>query len=550
MSWKPSKKPSRFPGWVPPRLRGFIRWCVKWGLVALALLLAVALFYFYLALKYDLGEVARMPERTVVLDRHGIEFAAVHGERRRLITRGEIPEVMVQALRAREDLRFPDHHGIDMRGLARATVRNVGDMSFTQGASTLTMQLTRNTYGLHAKSLHRKLLEMAITLRIENRYSKDEILVHYLNRIYFGAGCHGVEEAAQTYFGRSVSELNTGECAMLVGIIRGPHLFSPFRNPEGARVQRDEVLGRMAECGFLTGEEKTAAMNDPVRLVPEGDRNRDSSYLRETVRSQLQVILDQHDIRAGGLRIHTTVDAAAQKRFQSRLAKPFPAIEGREVSGLQAALVSLDPGTGGVLALCGGRDYGTSPFNRAYLARRDLGPAFTPFLTAMALERNQLAIDGHPVQTGRQLGVEETIRLCKRLGFAGPFAASEDLYRGTVAASPVELARAAATLTAQGKQTEPYVISRITDATGSVLYQRTPPSTQVIRKDAADEAAGLLAGNNTPFSAVTPSRRDAWAVSLGGESVTVLWLGHDKPQAIGPPAAVKKTLAGLLGAQR
>lgn len=546
MSWKPSEKPSRFPTWVPLRLRGFIRWSIKWGLVALTILIAVGLFYFYLACQYNLSEVGRMPERSVVLDRYGIEFAAIHGERRRPLAREEIPDVMVQALRAREDMRFPDHHGIDLKGLVRATVRNIRDGSFTQGASTLTMQLTRNTYDLRAKSLHRKLLEMAITLRIEGRYSKDEILTHYLNRIYFGAGCHGVEEAAQTYFGRSVAELNTGECAMLVGIIRGPHLFSPLRNLDGAMIQRDEVLERMQVCDFLSEEEKAAALAEPIRLVEAKERNRNSSYLRETIRAQLQVILDQHDIRAGGLRIHTTVDAALQKRLQSRLSRPFLSLEGKEVTDLQAALVSLDSETGGILALCGGRDYKTSPYNRAYLARRDLGSAFTPFLTAMALERNKVAIAGQPVQTGRQLGVEETTRLSKRLGFSGPFAETEDLYRGTIAASPVELATAAATLAAEGRQPETFVISHITDMSGRTLYRRNPPSSQVIRKDAAAEAVTLFSPKNKPFTAVTSSRHDAWAVSIREKRVTALWLGHDQPQKIGSSSSVRKALAQLL----
>ena len=182
--------------------------------------MAIAIFYFYLALKFDLSEVAKIPERSTVLDRHGETYGLIHGERRRVITRDELPDVMVQALRAREDLRFYDHSGVDIKGLARATLRNIKDWSFTQGASTLTMQLARNSYDdMSAKSLHRKFLEIALTLRIEGRYSKDEILANYLNRIYFGSGCHGVEEAAQTYFGRPVSELNTGESAMLIGII-------------------------------------------------------------------------------------------------------------------------------------------------------------------------------------------------------------------------------------------------------------------------------------------------------------------------------------------
>ena len=546
MSWRPASKPSRFPDWVPMRVRGLIRWLIKWGLVMLTILVAVGLFYFYLALQYNLADVARIPERSMVLDRHGAEFAAIHGERRRLIHRNEIPDVMVKALLAREDVRFLEHSGIDVRSLARAALRNIKDRSFTQGASTLTMQLTRNTYELRAKSLHRKFLEMAITFRIEAHYEKDEILTHYLNRIYFGAGCHGVQEAAQTYFGKSVVDLNTGECALLVGIIRGPHLFSPFRDLEGAKTQRDEVLERMVVCGLLTEEEKQAAFAEPIRLVDTKSRNVSRSYLDEIIRSQLQVILDEHDIRAGGLRIHTTVDVAAQQRLQKALSQPLEPVEGNQVTKLQAAVVSLDAQTGGLLALCGGRDYQTSPFNRAYLVRRDLGSAFTPFLSAMALERNQLAIPEQPVQTGRQLGVKETIRLSKRFGFTGPFAENEDLFRGVVAASPVELARAAAVLEADGGKPDIFVISKIVDASDRLLYERRPSSLQVVRKDIAHEAAEFLSENEGPLVTVTSSHHDAWAISADDGRVTVFWCGHDQPKKIGSSTAIKKALSTVI----
>src|SRR5690606_5231649 len=156
-----------------------------------------------------------------------------------------LPDFLVKALQAREDARFFDHAGVDFRGLARATVRNLKDRDFTQGASTLTMQLARNTYDIRAKSLHRKFLEIALTLRIEARYSKDEIPAHYLTRIYSGAGAEDIEQAARTYCGRSVLALNESDCAMIAGIIRGPHIFSPLRDFEAALEQRDQTLARM-----------------------------------------------------------------------------------------------------------------------------------------------------------------------------------------------------------------------------------------------------------------------------------------------------------------
>lgn len=532
------------PSWVP----GPVRWAVKWGMIACAVAFFVGLYYLYLASQFDMAEVEKMPERSVILDRKGDAFTYIHGERRRSITRDEIPEVMVQALRAREDLHFPEHYGIDMKGLVRATLRNIKDLSFTQGASTLTMQLARNTYEMRAKSLHRKFLEMALTLRIENHYSKDEILTHYLNRIYFGAGCHGVEEASQTYFDRSTKDLNAGECAMLVGIIRGPHLFSPFRNMDGALDQRDEVLARMVICEFMTAEEAGQAKMDPIRLVSELDRSRGSSYVRESIRNQLQVLLEKHDIRDGGLRIHTTLDGPSQKECDKKMAEPFAGLEKEVVGKLQGAMVKMEPKTGGILAISGGRSFQESSFNRAYRAKRDLGPAYAPFLSALAEERGKISIAGKPVQTGLQLGVEETKRLSKRLGFSGPFQDTEDLYRGAIAVTPMELAVATSILVNHGKRPDEHFILKITDEQERTLYEYQPTTSQAIRADAAKAAYAEIKSSDGQklLVSTTGSRRDAWGITVKDSVVTIVWLGYDDPQKIGHSKVIEKSVQDLL----
>ncbi|MCH1510751.1 MAG: transglycosylase domain-containing protein, partial [Akkermansiaceae bacterium] len=182
-------------------LRRSIRrlWAFTWraGLTLLVPLLGVVSWYVWQASKFDLSLVEKMPARTVLIDRNGVEYGTIHGENRRLITNSEISDFLRKALFAREDSRFLEHEGVDLIGLARATVRNLKDRDFTQGASTLSMQLARNTYELREKkSLNRKFLEIALTYRIEANFTKDEILTHYLNRIYFGSGCNGIEEAA------------------------------------------------------------------------------------------------------------------------------------------------------------------------------------------------------------------------------------------------------------------------------------------------------------------------------------------------------------------
>ncbi len=211
---------------LPAWLHGPIVLLFQLSVVAAIAMLGVAFFYFLVASKFDLDEVSKIPSGTVFFDRDGQEITASGLGGRKTVERAEIPDFMVEALAAREDARFFEHNGIDFRGLARAMVRNVKDRDFTQGASTLTMQLARNTYDMRAKSLHRKAVEIALTMRIESRFSKDQILTNYLNRIYFGSGAYGVEQAARIYFGKTTSQLHPGECAMLMGIIRGPHIFS------------------------------------------------------------------------------------------------------------------------------------------------------------------------------------------------------------------------------------------------------------------------------------------------------------------------------------
>jgi len=559
MSWRPANQPSRVPGWVPVP----VRWALKWGSWLALILLCVALYYVYLASGFDMRKVAKMPEHSVILDRNGKEFAFIHGERRQSITREEIPDTMVKALYAREDLHFPEHSGIDVKGLVRATLRNIKDWSFTQGASTLTMQLARNTYDMRAKSLHRKFLEIALTLRIEQNYSKDEILTLYLNRIYFGAGCHGVGEASETYFGRPPKALNLGECAMLVGIIRGPHVFCPFRNWEAAVTQRDEVLDRMVRSEFLTEEEAEEAKLIPIRLVPEKERSKGSSYAKENIRYFLQIILAQNDIRDGGLKIFTTLDADLQRRCDPVISGPIPNLDPKNqtelgVDGLQAAMVKLDVHTGGILAICGGRSFQESPFNRAYRAKRDLGPAFTPFLSALAKERGKVAIPGKPVQTGRQLGVKETIRLCKRLDFSGPYQKTEDLYRGAIGVTPMELAVATSILANEGKKPDPHFILKIIDQKGDVLYSYEKSNKQAISKNAAKDAfadfpqSKGVKGEKGAKQLVTTtgSRRDAWGIQVKtlnlNPVVTILWMGYDTPKRLGDSKVIVNTTQEML----
>lgn len=558
-TWRPIPRPPFWKRWLPAWLHGpasIIGWA---SLIGGICLLGVGFFYFLLAMRYDLEEVARLPAGSTFLDRKGLELPSPSGSGQRLARREDIPDFLVKALQAREDARFFDHAGVDIRGLARATARNLKDRDFTQGASTLSMQLSRNTFDMRAKSLHRKFLEIALTLRLESHYKKDEILTHYLNRIYFGSGAHGIEQASRTYFDKSVRELDEAECALLVGIIRGPHIFSPLRNPEAAIEQRAQTLKRMLVMGLITAERRDGLAGAPLQLADEDQRGSQRSYAMEAARREFERILDDLDIRLGGLQVRTTLDAAWQERLENELARAVVALEGEtswkhpahsghlpgeDPDYLQYAAVTLETRTGATLALIGGRDYGHSRFDRTH-SRRDLGSAFEPFVAAAASERGKLVLPGRPIQTGRQIGAAEVERIAKRCGIGGPFHGEpDDIFRGSVSASPLQMSIGLATLGNKGKRPKPFLIQEIRDAEGNVLYTAKPYLSPALSPHAADEAASVLhrqAGTRC-FTGATGSERDAWTLRLGPSGSTAIWIGFDKPTAI----AAKPRLKSLL----
>jgi len=557
-TWRPLAKTPLWKRYLPAWLHGPVALAFQLLVAAAVIGLGVVFFYFILASRFDMDEVAKLPREAVFLDRTGKELEVAGASGRRMVERGEIPDFMVKALAAREDARFFEHGGVDFRGLARATVRNVKDRDFTQGASTLTMQLARNTYEMRAKSLHRKALEIALTLRIESRYSKDEILTNYLNRIYFGAGAYGVEQAARTYFGKTTAELHPGECAMIVGIIRGPHIFSPLRNMEAAVEQRDQTLARMVDAGFITQERLEEVKAMEIKLAKEGQSGLRPSYALRQVKRELEKVMEREDITASGIRVFTTLDAGWQTRLESELERavvnleaekgwPHPKIgaheAGAEAEYVQFAAVTTETKSGAVLALIGGRDFADSRFDRTH-SKRDLGSAFEPFVAAAAAERGKLVLPGRPVQTGRQIGAAEVERLAKRCGISGPFLDTEDLFRGAVAATPMEMSVGLATLGNKGRKPRPHFISRIEDADGNVIYRAKPDTTAALGDQAAQEAVTVLKNSSGTrcFTGATGSERDAWMLRLGPSGSTAIWIGFDEPKKIADEKRVNELL--------
>lgn len=535
-----------------------VRWALRLGMCGALVFSAVLFYYWMLAGSFDLAEVERLPAATLVYDRNMVELHLGGTSGRRLVTREDLPDFLVKALKAREDARFDEHSGIDVRGLMRATIRNIKDREFTQGASTLSMQLARNTFEMRAKSIHRKLLEIVLTLRVESRYSKDEILTHYLNRIYFGSGCHGIEQAARTYFGRPTRELNEAECAMVVGIIRGPHIYSPMRNLAAASEQESQVLARMLAAGYIDDAERQRILAMKVRLVEDNTRENKLSYAMQGIQRELNRILDDEDIRLGGLKVFTTLDIKWQERMQRELSNALAKLEaeknyphatlaqhqaGTPVDYLQFGAVTLETKSGAILSLIGGRDFDDSRFDRTR-SRRDLGSAFEPFVAAAAAERGRLVLAGQPVLTGRQIGPGEVERIARRCGLRGPFLRSEDLFRGAVAATPMEMATGLATLGNQGKRPEPFLIRDIQNAQGETLFSRKPHLSSAVSPRAGKEALSVLSGKSATktFTGATGSERDAWMLRLGPKGSTSIWIGFDQPKVIAKESRLKNLL--------
>src|SRR3954463_6893740 len=252
-----------------------------WKISLLVLLLgtglAAFLFYAGWAATFDMKKVGEMPERNTVFDVDGRIYSRLAGANRLRVSLDEVAPAFVEALLAREDTRFYQHKGIDWRGILRALVRDVLSGSAKEGASSLTQQLARNSLPLGGRNLNRKILEAMVALRIEHTFTKQQILELYMNRIYFGSGCYGVETASQAYFGKHASKLNLSEAALLAGLIRSPNRFSPLRNPEGAAAQRDAVLKRMVELKKITpiqaDQARMAKVNAHPRKMPQIQEN-------------------------------------------------------------------------------------------------------------------------------------------------------------------------------------------------------------------------------------------------------------------------------------
>jgi penicillin-binding protein 1B len=561
----------------------------------------------------SLSTTAGAPLEEVLLDPE--EVGRIFGpgrESRRMVPLPAIPKRLQDAVLAAEDARFYSHIGIDFPGVARAAIANLRHLRFVQGGSTITQQLAKNFFLTPEKSLWRKLREAELALLMEIRFSKKQILEAYLNKIYFGQegarGIYGVEEAARFYFSRSVGELSLEEEALLAGIIHSPNRYSPMRQPKAARERRDWVLSRMAQLGMIDAREYERAVRSPVRTNPRPMPARGGEYFADYVQRFAEDGIGDGKLYREGYRIYTSLDPFHQAAAEAAVAQGLAEIEqaGRKTGEpLQAALVAVDPATGELTAMVGGRGYGETQFNRAADARRQPGSALKPFVLLAAMQQTArekgkvtlaTMISGEPISVptaegtwtpanfeGKPYGtitvrrtIEEsvntaTVRLAMEVGLPHVVSAARDagitsplspvpsLALGSFEVTPVELAYAYATLASGGTRHEPLPLDAIVGAKGETIYTGKAEVKQAVDPRAAylvsyalegvfdrgTARAARVAGILFPVSGktgTTDDHRDSWFVGYTPEVVCTVWVGTDSGKDTG--------LSGAAGALR
>lgn len=379
----------------------------------------VAAIYYLRSTQYSLDKVSEMPARTLVYARDGrTELGRLHGDNRYLVGYDHVANDFKNALISREDARFYDHFGIDIKGVVRATVENIKRRRFAQGGSTISIQLAENTWfppdtgkkKSNIALIDQKLLEMALAWRIERKYDKPAILEHYMNRIFWGHSIRGVESASRTYFEKPASRITLSEAAMLAGIIRGPNAFSPFKDIEAATRERDVTLGRMVKYEHITQEQAEAAKKESLKVRPKHRRVVQDTYVMDAVRRELDRILEEQNIQDGGLTVITTIDHTIQRSAELSMERNLLRVEktpgyqhqtrkqwqarpsGRagEPKYLQGACVVIENRSGAVISVVGGRNADESKYNRAIQAERQIGSVFKPFVYLTAFNRGMM----------------------------------------------------------------------------------------------------------------------------------------------------------------
>lgn len=574
---------------------GWYRWAMRVKRLlafsfSLGAVLAACLFLALLYLRSQALPAVSFLQTSILYDANGVPLdSLVSGQNRQPVALSDISPYLVKATVDIEDRRFFSHPGIDPRGLARAVYTDLKTMSREQGASTITQQLARNLYLSHDRTWARKAKEAVYAVQMELQYDKKEILGQYLNQIYFGHSTYGVQAAARMFFGKDAKDLTLAEAALMAGVPKGPRYYSPYLNMDNAKSRQKLVLAAMKDAGDITAAEADEAYHEPLAIVPLAEDRQASvapyfrDYVRRVVEDKLKISEPLYD--SGGLRVYTTLDRAAQEAAETAVARQVGT-----TGELQAALVSLDPRTGYIKAMVGGKNYGENQYNRVFTGTRQPGSSFKPvvYLTALANGFSPLTTymdeptdfpydDGkqvyHPnnydskytyqpldmrqaiaksnnifaVHTLVDLGADKVIETARRMGITSRLEPLPSLALGTFPVSPFEMAAAFGAIANGGLRLEPTAILRIEDSAGRVLYRAEPQETRVASASQAYVLTSLMESvfdeGGTGYRVSDLMKRpaagktgttnaDAWMVGFTPELATAVWIGYDKGRTI------------------
>jgi penicillin-binding protein 1B len=537
-------------------------------------------------------------EPTPILELEPEELSLFFGperEQRRLISIDQVPDLVKKAILAAEDAGFYEHHGLDFSAIARALYKDVSQKGMRQGGSTITQQLAKNYFLTPEKTLTRKLKEMFLAVVMETKYEKNEILEIYLNEIYFGqndsVAINGLGEASYFYFGKPVNQLSLEEGAVIAGLIRAPNLYSPYINMERSKDRRDQVLKNMAKQGWITQPECEAA--SALTIQPAGTQTygRKAPYFIDYLSTQLEDLYSKDDLSTLGLSIYTTLDTEVQKAAETALSSGLARIEKATPSlgqkapqrQLQGAIIVLQPKTGYILAMVGGRDYGVSQFNRITQAKRQPGSAFKPFVYLSALDRFTPAsrlsnvpvtyrvagkewtpenyspvpeaemslrmalarsVNIATVDLAMKTGLDVVVKTASGFHFSTPLTPVPSMALGSLEIIPLELARAYCAFAADGLLPVPLSMRSVSDENGNALNSRHLEVEQAVAPAKAyimdsllnsvvveGTAASLSSlGISQPVAAktgTTSDSRDAWFVGYTPDILAMVWVGFD-----------------------
>jgi 1A family penicillin-binding protein len=545
----------------------------------------------------------RPPEGGKILDRNGQLIGRLAIIRRVNVPLANVPKYVQQAFVATEDRRFYEHNGLDWRAFFRAAFRNASSLGVREGFSTITMQVAHNSFlqnRYHGRSLRRKLVELRLTRLIEAELTKDQILEHYLNVIYLGNGVNGVEAASRDLFGKSVGQLTVAEGAMLAGLPKAPSAYTPRHDPARAIQRRNLVLGLMAQEGYITPSLAASASGARLRLAENEWRPSalDEPGALDAVRQIVDSLLPDA-LKEGDVIVHTTIDASLQRAADRAVIRHAAAIT-REAGlsngeSVQGAYVAIDPGTGDIRALVGGRRSNQrGGFNRALNARRQPGSAFKPFVYEAALDAGyspasmvddepvdvaigstvwspanyddqyagwvtlrkalMLSANSATVRLSRSIGEQRVIRAARMNGIASPLTSVPAIALGAEEVTPVELVSAYAPFANGGSRVKPRLVRRIEAPDGTVLWSQEVETSPAVDPRTAYEVATMLrgvvnygtgrpirdAGVNGPVggkTGTTNSGTDVWFVGFTPSLVAGVWFGYDTPRSLGSHAS-------------